>query len=185
MTEYDQLPTRPRLWYPEALLDDERLPTGLHSAQAWFDELRPEPLGLIEDGERAFIALHGPGETISFQWMEDHGELLVMIGPDGLVSHPPRCPSTIDLFDHEKTLPPANLPVTANHFWDDDSMIFAETLEEFAGMYAEAHMVAGDEPQEVVIESFFWSEKILFRVGADGLTLSELPAAAPQSPEIS
>ncbi|WP_377299774.1 hypothetical protein [Rhizobium sp. SGZ-381] len=176
-------PTRPRLWYPDGLID-ETLPTGLPSAQAWFDELRPERLDLIDESERAFIALHGPGQTIGFQWMEDHGEITVMIGNAGLISPPARCTATLDLFDHEMTLPPEDVPVTANHFWDHESEIFAETLDDFAQMYAEALLLTpDDEPHEVVIATFYWSGTILFRIGDDGLTLTELPAATAQSPE--
>lgn len=165
-----------RLWYPDGLID-ETLPTGLSSAQAWADECGPNALELLDESERAHIAsLLGPGAIIAFQWMENRGTITIRISSKGLAGPPLRCAETPDLFGDglpRTEARPDLVTPDINSFWSSEPKIFADTLDDFAGMAAEALELGSGEETDMDVDIAVWSEKIFYRVGADGLTLTE------------
>lgn len=162
-----------RLWYPVVLID-ENLPTGLHSAQAWFDELGPNALQLVDDTELDWMRSYGPGDIVDFKWCEDYGLIEISIGEDGRLAATIRCPHTLDLFGRQPdpTVIAPGITADMNSFWDDDAEVYGATLEQFISAYVASF--ADDLPCSVDVQCAVWSDKVEFRVGPDGLTLTEI-----------
>lgn len=165
-----------RLWYPEAVID-EWLPPGRPSPQAWLAPLN-DPSADEED--QAYVLDAQPGDRVGFKWCEFHGLLSIVINPDGSLHGAQRCPLTLDLFGHVGIELPADVRLPPNHFFEEDSEIWADSAENFARHYADfCAPFEGDEPVTVEVDAAHWSDTIYFIISPDGEGL------IPASPETS
>lgn len=171
-----------RLWYP-CILIDEVLPTGRETPEAWLDFFRlKNPEDLRDPDERSLGLRYKPGDTIDFKWVEFYGSISVSINRDGTTGTILRCPQTPDMFTGtaDEPIEPRWMPF--NSFYESDSEIYAETLEEFAGIYAECFQPGDEDTMDVEIEVAVWSEKLTFTINADCASLTPV-TAAPQTTE--
>jgi hypothetical protein len=157
-----------RLWYPVDLLD-EILPTGLSSAEAWFD---PGMQRQLDEHEASYIRRHGPGDRIAFIWIEDRGTVELAINLDGTLNRPMHCRETPDLFGAPPPPPPDEIPADANVFWEAESETYAESAEEFAQLYADPYADGGI--LHVTVHVSHQSRAIHFEVGPDGRSLMQI-----------
>ncbi|NTF32343.1 hypothetical protein [Rhizobium skierniewicense] len=153
-----------RRWYPKFLID-EVLPEGRVSAEAWL----PLLASLSTAGEPWFI----PGDTVDFQYCERRGVIDLTVQHDGSHDVVLRCPETPDMFVGSVDQPEEarkEIGPSANSFWDHETETFAETLTDFARMYAE-NMIDDDE-ETVSIETAYWSDTFRYRISDDGKSLT-------------
>lgn len=163
-----------RLWYPEAVID-ECLPPGRHSPQAWLAPL-DDASADVED--QVYVLECQPGDRVGFKWCELHGFISITINPDGSLFGSQRCPLTLDLFGHVGIALNGDDRVPPNHFYDDESEIWADSAESFARQYAHCFDVfEGDAPMTVEVDAAHWSDTIHFIIGPDGASV------IPASPE--
>ncbi|KQV27568.1 hypothetical protein ASC97_04095 [Rhizobium sp. Root1203] len=169
-----------RLWYPDFLID-EWLPTGRNSPDAWLAPLDPESDDADDKG--FFLgrrADYDPGDKVGFKWCEAYGHVTISINPDGSLHGSQRCPFTIDLFGYAGMLLPADDRQPPNHFYDDESEIWAASADSFARQYADAlDVFDGDEPVTVQVDAAYWSEAQYFIISPDGKSL--IPATFPET----
>jgi len=167
-----------RQWYPSILLD-EILPEHCDRPEGW---LAPDAEGRTEirfdPEQKEPTAIWAPGEVVSFCFFRHLGQVNIGIAPDGSLTRAHRCGQTPDMFDGAPTVAlETGIPDDANWFWSiEESDIGAETIEEFAGHYAETFHFA--EPSDALVGMGHWSHDILFTIGADGRSL--LPAEPPR-----
>ncbi|MDI6836745.1 MAG: hypothetical protein QMD99_13685 [Rhizobiaceae bacterium] len=165
-----------RLWYPVDLID-EVLPAGRDSPEAWLSlpaGFTAEDMEELDEDETFVLRNYKPGDTISFRWVEDRGEVTLRIRRDGTLFTPIRCPETPDMFGRPATTADETQVPPANHYWHGDLEIFAETAEAFAGHVADMPYLAWDDDgcMEVEVQTYCWSEDITYRIGDEGdLTL--------------
>lgn len=165
-----------RLWYPNAVID-EFLPPGRNSPQAWLAPLDDASADL-ED--KAYVLECQPGDTVGFKWCELHGFVSITINPDGSLHGPQRCALTLDLFDHVGVDLPGDDRLPPNHFYDEESEIWADSAESFARQYAQCFDVfQGAAPVSVEVEAAYWSDTIHFIISPDGQSL--IPATHPET----
>lgn len=169
----------PRLWYPEFLVD-EWLPTGRESPEAWFVPLDPsEDADAADEGYfLGRLSTYSPGERIGFKWVERYGDISIRINPDGTLHGSQRCPLTLDLFGFVGIDLPADDRPAPNNIYDDESELWAESIESFARQYAAGFDIfQGDEPVTVEVEAAHWSDTHYFILGPDSKSLIPAPSA--------
>lgn len=168
-----------RQWYPDDLID-EVLPAGRESAEAWFQIPPGFTYDDLDGEERWCLDHYKTGDLIKFKWCEARGSVSLRIARDGSIYTPLRCPETPDMFggDSDEAPSPARIPDPANHYWNDDHEVFADTPEQFAASMAETLEFDEYGFAEVEAETHFWSDTVYYRVGAGspdkGFTIWEL-----------
>lgn len=168
-----------RRWWPAALVD-EVMPPGRASPQMW---LEPDIRGITvicDDGDdEPILCSLLPGETVEFCWWEDRGDLDVTMMPDGTWKlDDMRDDRTIDMFrPHDppqrretSTLPMARVEASNWFAWEEDYETCCDTMDQFVRCMVD---MEPPEPEgtRIVVDMGFWSERVLFRVSADGKTL--------------
>ncbi len=167
--------TSEKTWYPTFMID-EVLPTGKPSPEAWLPFLTTASAGQK--------ALFLPGQELSFRYVEQRGNIEIVINPNGTHGNTPRCAHTLEMFDGAPPIEPQTQDDgqhEANSFWEYESEIFAETLDEFASIYAECH--GESEPMSVVVDTSYWSPKFHYRISDDCKSLIQQPATDAESAE--
>ncbi len=167
--------TSEKTWYPTFMID-EVLPTGKPSPEAWLPFLTTASAGQKP--------LFRPGEELSFRYVEQRGNIEISVNPDGTHGNAPRCVHTIEMFETSQPQTHQDQSLgkhEANSFWEYESEIWAETLDEFARIYAECHREG--EPQSVVIDTSYWSPKFHYRISDDCKSLIQQPANDAESAE--
>lgn len=167
--------TSEKTWYPTFMVDED-LPEGKSSPEAWLPFLTEEEAGQP--------AMFNAGDILAFEFVERRGNIEVTINPDGSHGNSPRCAQTVDMFGEETTraIPvEQNTQSEPNSFWDYESETFAETLDEFARIYAECTDEL--EPVSVVISTAYWSPTFRFRISDDCKSLIQQPATDAESAE--
>lgn len=159
--------TSEKTWYPTFMID-EVLPTGKPSPEAWLPFLTTASAGQ----KALFLA----GEELSFRYVEQRGHIEIDVNPDGTHGSTSRCANTLDMFEAARPVQ-SDTKVEgqqeANSFWEYESEIFAETLDQFARIYAECHSTG--EVMSVVIETSYWSQKFHYRISDDCKSLIQQP----------
>ncbi|AGN34418.1 hypothetical protein [Rhizobium sp. P007] len=167
--------TSEKTWYPTFMIDED-LPEGKSSPEAWLPFLTQEEAGQP--------AMFNAGDILAFEFVERRGNIEITINPDGSHGNAPRCADTADMFgeDAARTTPvEKNTERECNSFWDYESETFAETLDEFAKIYAECANEV--EPISVVISTAYWSPTFRFRIADDCKSLIQQPATDAESAE--
>lgn len=158
-----------RKWYPVFLID-EVLPTGRDSAEAWL------PFLTNQEGKMR-SAMFGPGDDVSFKWVEDRGRITVQIFPSGEFAPAPRCSQTPDMFQGSlgPDGPDAVAP-DANSFWDSESEGWSDTLAGFARDYATNIDPDETDGHTVELDTACWSEALVYTISPDGKSLIPAPS---------
>lgn len=172
-----------RKWWPAALFD-ERMPTGRAQPQDW---LKPTAAGVTiirntDDPEGGVVTTMEPSEVAEFVWHETRGSVEITLMPDGTWKlDDQRDDRTIDMFQPESQptepieLPPSALIAAANWFaWDEDYETMMNTMDEFVHSFAELAQPIDADGQRMTIHMGYWSDRVSFRVSADGNALEPI-----------
>ncbi|MER8811415.1 hypothetical protein [Mesorhizobium sp. M0965] len=172
-----------RRWWPAALFD-ESMPAGRAEPQAW---LAPTVVGVTiirsdDDPEGGVVTTMEPAEIVEFVWHEKRGSVEITLMPDGTWRlDDPRDAFTLDLFKpgavqpEPAELPPSALIAASNWFaWDEDYETCMDTMDEFAKALADISAPVAAEGVRITVDMGYWSDRVKFRVSADGKTLEAL-----------
>ena len=167
-----------RQWWPNELVD-EIMPPGRATPQAW---LKPDASGITQiygdDDEKTVLARLEPGSVVEFLWMEKRGSVDIQLMPDGTWSlDDSRDTGTIDMFTGQAAapLPPSARIEDANWFATaGDYETKMDSMDSFAGCYAEMDPFIDPKGLPVTVDMAFWSDPVKFRVSADGKSLEAI-----------
>lgn len=96
-----------RRWYPTFLTDDEFLPEGRDSAEAWLPVL-------LHGDEEIQSPTFKAGDHINFCFFENRGSIEITFDAEGNIDGGPRCENTVEMFPETLPVPttPEPIPVS-------------------------------------------------------------------------
>lgn len=166
-----------RHWWPSCLLD-EVMPEGRLRPEDW---LKPDADGVstfwwdetVSDPQAAGTVR--PGEVVEFCWYESRGRVDIRIMADGSwhIDGDGRAANIPDIFTGEvkPDLPSARMDDATDFLIDGDWETAADSMDELARFYVDAERPV-DEGDVVDVWMARWSNGHLFRVSADGRSLT-------------